>query len=135
MSTYRYMKIPIKYLTDEIKVKYQIDNIAQNGWVNVEIRKAMHGLKKLGIIDYKILVKFLAPYGYQLVRHTLDIWTHTSKTIKFSLALNNFVLRYDNKADVEHLCHVLCCKYTISKDWTGHHYCNTLFIGTTKKIM
>ena len=44
------MKITIKYFTDEIKEEYSINNIAQNGWVHVEIRKGMYGLKEAGII-------------------------------------------------------------------------------------
>ena len=55
--------------TDEIKVEYLINNIAQNGWVYVEIRKGMHGLKEPGSIPYKALVKYLVPYGYQPVLH------------------------------------------------------------------
>ena len=58
------MKIPIKYFTDEIKAEYPIYNIAQNGWVHVEIRKGLYGPKESVIIAYKAFIEKIAPYGY-----------------------------------------------------------------------
>ena len=57
MKTYRYMKIPLKYLTPEIRHKYDIDNIVQNGYVYIEICKGIYGLKEAGIISFNALVK------------------------------------------------------------------------------
>ena len=83
----------------------------------------MYGLKEAGIIACKALIKQLAPYGYQPVWYTLEIWTYVSKNIKLTLAVDDFSIKYDNKADVEHLFHALRDKYNISIDWTGRHYC------------
>ena len=63
MSTYRYMKIPLKYITEEIMSEYNLSAIASHDYVYVEIRKGMYGLKKAGIIAFQRLVKKLAPHS------------------------------------------------------------------------
>ena len=39
MAKFRYMKIPLKFINAEIMDEYNIDNIASNGYVYVEIHK------------------------------------------------------------------------------------------------
>ena len=52
MKTYRYMRIPIVDIPNEILQKYNIKHLIHNGHIYVEIRKGMYGLKEAGIIAY-----------------------------------------------------------------------------------
>ena len=49
MKKFQYMRIALKYFTKEKRDEYNIDAIANNGFVYVEIRKGMYGLKEAGI--------------------------------------------------------------------------------------
>ena len=52
MSTFRYMRIPLKYITQEIVAEYGINSLASNGYVHVDICKGIYGLKEAGNIAY-----------------------------------------------------------------------------------
>ena len=43
MSTFRYMRIPLKYINPEIMVEYDINSVDFNEYVHVEIHKGMYG--------------------------------------------------------------------------------------------
>ena len=61
------MHIPLKYFAQEIKHEYSIMQIAQDGYVYIEIKKGMYGLKEAEILALSYLVENLAPHGYHPV--------------------------------------------------------------------
>ena len=48
MSTYEYMRIRYNEIPEEIIQQYKLNNLEHNGWVYIEIRKGMPGLKQAG---------------------------------------------------------------------------------------
>ena len=70
MNTFKYIKIPIHLFTDEILQECNISDIVHHGYIYVEIRKGIYGLKEAHIFAYAALVKHLEPYGYYTVRYT-----------------------------------------------------------------
>ena len=123
MSTYRYMQIPLKYTTLEIMAEYDINSLVSNSYIHIKIHKGMYGLKEAGIIAYTRLVAKLAPHGYHPCTHIPGLWTHHTRSIKFTLAVDDFGIKYFKKEDAEHLLTVLRENYTISTDLTGRNYC------------
>ena len=73
------MRIPLKYFTDEIKQQCNIMDIADNGYVYIEIRKGIYGLKEKGILAFSYLVESLALYGYYPCRYTPDLWRQKTR--------------------------------------------------------
>ena len=108
---------------DEILKEYDINKLAYNGYIYVEIQKGIYGLKEAGILAYTALVKYLQPYGYYPVRYTPGIWCHKTTDIIFTLAVDDFGINFYTKCHAEHLYKALGTKYDISTDWTGNHYC------------
>ena len=45
MQQHQYMRIPLKYSTQDIRDKYNIMNIVEDNYVYIEIRKGVYGLK------------------------------------------------------------------------------------------
>jgi hypothetical protein len=64
LPTYEYMSLSISILPDEIIEKYHLQNLAVGGWVYLEIRKGVYGLKQAGILESQLLQKRLKPFGY-----------------------------------------------------------------------
>ena len=124
MEIYQYMKIHRKYLTTEVIAEYNLteDYFDHNGFCYVEIRKGMYGLKEAAILAYNQLVAHLAPFGYFPVRHTPGLWRHTARPTTFTLAVDDFGIKFFNKADADHLFDALETKYVITKDWSGSTY-------------
>ena len=123
MSRYEYMRVPIWMLPDEIIAQYNLTPLFHNGYVYVEIRRGMYGLPQAGRIANDQLIKFLSPHGYAPCPLTPGLWKHTTRDIIFSLVVDDFGIRYTNRADVDHLLATLTQHYVVSLDWTGSRYC------------
>jgi hypothetical protein len=50
-----YMRLPLSIIPDEIITKYSLGAISVGGWVFLEIRKGMYGLKQAGILANQLL--------------------------------------------------------------------------------
>ena len=54
----------------EIRIQYNLDQLAVDGWVYVEIQKGMYGLPQAGMLANKLLKSRLKRHGYYECRHT-----------------------------------------------------------------
>ena len=84
------MKLPLEIIPTEIIQQYNLDKLSDNGWVYIEILKAMYDLKQAGKIAYDELVKHLKPFGYSPTKHTSGYWRHNMKPISFVLCVDDF---------------------------------------------
>jgi Reverse transcriptase (RNA-dependent DNA polymerase). len=124
MKIFEYMKIHLSQIPDDVIRQYNLREIADdNGFVCIEIRKGMYGLKQAGRIAYEALVAHLAKYGYSPSQTTQGLWTHATRSIQFILVVDDFGVKYTDEADVHHLIKALTDKYKISIDWNGQVYC------------
>ena len=81
----------------------------------MEIRKGMPGLKQAGRIANERLVKHLAPYRYEPVRHTPLLWHHKTRPISFTLVVD-FGIKYVGCQHLNHLLSALRNIYTVTVD-------------------
>ncbi len=65
----------------------------------------------------------MAPFGYYKCVNTPGLWYHETQPITFTLVIDDFGVKYVDKADVDHLIASIKTTYTLTKDWTGHLYC------------
>jgi hypothetical protein len=93
LPTYEYMRLPISILPLDIIEKYDLTRLAVNGWVYLEIRKGMYGLKQAGILANQLLQKRLKPFGYYPARHTPGLWLQNTKLTAFSLVVDYFAVK------------------------------------------
>ena len=123
MDRYEYMKMPLSIFPEHIKRQYNMEAHALNGFVYLEILKAIYGLPQGGILANKLIRERLAPHGYYEVAHTPGLWCHVTRPIEFSLVVDDFGVKYVNKDDVDHLITSIKSTYKLTKDWTGNLYC------------
>jgi hypothetical protein len=76
-----------------------------------------------GILANKRLRRKLAPFGYYEHTKTPGLWYHESRPISFTLVVDDFGVKYVDKADADHLTKSIRSTYTVTKDWTGDLYC------------
>ena len=86
---------------------------AKNGFIYLEIRKAIYGLSQAGVLANKLLKARLTPAGYYEVANTPGLWKHVSRPIVFTLVVDNFGVKYVGKKHADHLVNALKknCKY------------------------
>jgi hypothetical protein len=117
------MKMPLALFPVWIKKQYNLDTHARDGFVFLEIRRAVWGLPQAGILANKLLRKQLKPHGYYECVNTPELWRHDTKPITFSLVVNNFGITYVGKEHADHLINCLKEKYKFTEDWAGDLYC------------
>ena len=125
MTIFQYMRVHRKYIPPEILEAYNLgaENFDSKGYAYLEIRKGMYGLKEASsILAYDQLKAHLAPYGYAPVRFTPGLWRHNKRRTTFTLAVDDFGIKYFCKADADHLFSALKDKYEMTQDWTGTSY-------------
>jgi hypothetical protein len=62
LTRFEYMKMLLSRFPEEIVQTYNINALAVDGWVYIEIRKGMYGLKQAGLLTNKLLQTHLAPF-------------------------------------------------------------------------
>ena len=122
LPNYEYMRFRLDLIPDEIRIQYNLDAIAVNGWVYVEIRKGMYGLPQAGILANKLLKQRLAQHGYYECKHTPGLWKHKWRPITFVLVVNDFGVKYRGRKHALHLAAALKQHYEVTMDWTGSLY-------------
>jgi hypothetical protein len=98
---FEYMKMLLSRFPEEIVDKYNLGALAVDGWVHIEIRKGMYGLKQAGLLANQLLQTRLAPFGYYPARHTPGLWLHKTQHIAFSLIVDDFAVKYVGKQHAE----------------------------------
>ncbi len=87
------------------------------------MRCAVWGLPQAGIFTNKRLNQKLAPFGYYKCINTSGLWYHETQPISCTLVVDDFGIKYINKADIDHLIASIKATYTLTEGWTGDLYC------------
>ncbi len=123
LEYFEYMQMPLDPFPIWIQNQYNLKNVAYNGYVHLEMRRAVWGLPQAGIIANKWLHLKLALFGYFQHVNTPGLWYHKLRRISFTLVVDDFGVNYVNKADVYHLLASIKLTYTLTEDWTSNLYC------------
>jgi hypothetical protein len=122
------MKMLLSQFPEEIVDKYNLDALAIDGSVYIEIRKGMYRLKQAGLPANQLLQTRLASLGYYPARHTPGLWLHKTRPIAFSLVVDDFAVKYVRKQHADHLRNALLKTYELATDWAA-----TVYSGMTLK--
>jgi hypothetical protein len=123
LGRFEYMVINLASLPQETIEKYDLNKLAQDRKVYIEIQKGMYGLPQAGILANELLHRNLAKDGYRPTTHTHGLWTHDTHSISFSLVVDDFGVKYVGREHAEHLMACIKKNYNISSDWNGTAYC------------
>jgi hypothetical protein len=77
----------------------------------------MYKLPQAGILANKLLQRNLAKDGHQPTQHTHGLWKHDTRSISFSLVVDDFGVKYVCCEHAEHLMECIKTNYNISSDW------------------
>jgi hypothetical protein len=123
LERYEYMRIPIGMFPAWTIKQYDLLPKVVRGYVYLEMRRAVWRLPQAGILANKLLRKRLAPKGNYECKPTPGLWQHATRPISFTLVVDDFGVKYTNKANVDHLIECLKENYDLTQDWDGNLYC------------
>jgi hypothetical protein len=127
LPQFEYMRMLLSRFPEEIIQKYNLNALAVDGWVYIEIRKGMYGLKQAGLLANQLLQTRLAPFGYSPARHTPGLWLHKTRPISFTLVVDDLAVKYVGKQHAEHLRNALLRTYELKTDCTATVYSGMTF--------
>ena len=122
MQDYKYMRIKYDEIPNNIKEKYNLHALQHNGWVYVQIRKGIPGLKQAGKITNDRLTKHLEQYGYIPTAQTPWLWKNCTRPVTFTLVVDDFGVKYVGIENFNHLKNALCNLYEITVNLSGSKY-------------
>ena len=123
MNRYEYFRMKLNLFPHDVIEEYKLnDKVDANGYIFCEVRRGMYGLPQAGIIAQNLLTERLLKAGYTQSKTTPGFWRHTWRPISFTLVVDDFGVKYINKADAEHLLAVLKQDYECDTDWDGTRY-------------
>jgi hypothetical protein len=73
----------------------------------------MYGLPQAGILAQRELVRHLATHGYRPCANTVCLFEHVSRPIMFTLVVDDFGIKYSDRADLDHFLAALRTRYDI----------------------
>ncbi len=124
LERFEYMRITREQLPQDIINRYGLEAFMnksaskkrQQDWVMVEITKGIYGLPQAGRLAQEKLVKHLAQHGYTASDDTPCLFSHTEHPTKFTLVVDDFAIKYNSEAGLDHLLDTLREGYTITVD-------------------
>ena len=123
LDRYEYMQILLSAFLEHIIQQYNSCEKAKNGSIDVNIQRPIYWIPQLGALANKQLKENLAQQGYFEVTYTQVLWQHITRKISFPLVVDNFGVKYIDKAYADHLIAALKTACGIAEDWTGGLYC------------
>ena len=97
-----YVKFRVSLIPPTIIEHYKLKPLIHNG-ISMPKSKAWYGLKQSGKIAHNDLVRQLSKHGYHKSKCTEGLFLHKTRNIAFTLVVDDFAIKYTNKADVDHL--------------------------------
>ena len=82
----------------------------------------MYGLPHAGIIAQRLLEERLKKNGYRQSDKTPGFWKHDTRSIRFTLIVDDFRVKYVCRKHANHIINVLKKHYTVAEYWEGEKY-------------
>eukprot|EP00978_Attheya_sp_CCMP212_P021358 scaffold62214_cov29-Attheya_sp.AAC.2 len=124
MDRSEYMKMPLSIFPQHVIDQYKLHDLVYKGYIWIEIKRSIYGLPQAGKLANEYIRKKIAPHGYYEVKHTPGLWKHVTRSIIFTLTVDDFGVKYVGKRHAQHLLHILESEFSaVSTDWTGALYC------------
>jgi hypothetical protein len=129
LPTPEYVRFRMDLIPAAFAKAYNLYDLATpDGFVYAQVNKAWYGLKQAGRIAHDDLVERLADAGYKKAALVEGYFYHETRDINFTLVVDDFLIKYTNKEDLEHLQQAVGKHYKFKVDTDAKQY-----VGITLK--
>ena len=124
LDKFEYMWIEPGQIPERTFLKYGLGSrkTSSKGQYMVRVRKGMYGLPHAGRIAAIKVTALLAKAGYHECRHNKMVFRHETRNVTFTLVVDDFLVKYSERADAEHLIKTLEEVYVMKTDWEAKKY-------------
>jgi len=114
-----YMWLRRDQVPPDIQRQYATQLIWKDDRAMVCISKGIYGLPQAGRLAQAKLTDLLARHGYLPASNTPCLFKHVSFPIMFCLVVDDFAIKYSDRAAADHLLAALRSEYGVTVDWSG----------------
>ena len=86
---------------------YKLEHLIHEGSIYAKINNAWYRLNQSGRIAHNDLVQHLKKNGFVQAEKTDGLFTHILRDILFTLAVDNFGIKYTNRQDCDYLIKIM----------------------------
>ena len=110
----------------QVPADIQSDYASKITWVGdktmVRITKGIYGLPQAGRLAFEKLSRLLKKHDYAACRNSPCLFKHATNGVVFTLVVDDFAIKYTDKASVDHLFAAIREEYRLEVDWAGSKY-------------
>jgi len=118
-----YTKIRLADIPEEVITEYKLCEFAtSDGFVYIKVIRGMYGLPQSGSLCHDLLKTRLNQEGYHQRKIVPGLWKHKTRPIQFVLVVDDFGIKYIQKADLDHLANTLQKYYDVTVNLEGKEY-------------
>ncbi len=104
----KFIQIKISDIPDEVIREYKLrEKATKNGSIYIRAKRGMYGLPQAGLLANKLLKKCLNKHGYRQRKLVPGLWKHDTRSIQFTLVVDDFGIKYAGKEHAQHLKNTL----------------------------
>jgi hypothetical protein len=119
----QFVRFRLRQIPKSIQEQYKLHKIVDYaGFVYAKIKGAWYGLKESGRIANEDLVDHLTKHGYHESAFTVGLFKHETRDISFTLVVDDFGIKWKDRADLNHLITSLEKKYNMKTDMDAKQY-------------
>ena len=122
LDTTEFISIDCKFIPEDCMIKYNLHQYVHNGRILHSVHKGMYGLPQAGALSQKQLVKHLETDGYYQSKLVPCLFIHRTNSIRFTLIVDDFLVKYKALQDAQHLITTLQKLYTLKIDMEAKKY-------------
>jgi hypothetical protein len=118
-----YLRISKKHLTPDLISELGLTSfVNSDGSILFAITKGIYGLPHAGALAQEHLIPLLAQHGYHQSPNVPCLFRHDTNGVSFTLVVDDFAVKYKDRASAEHLLSILRTRYTLTEDWDAKSY-------------
>ena len=117
-----YMWLSRAQVPDDIQERYGEKIIWVGDKTMVRITKGIYGLPQAGRLAFEKLSRLLKRHDYTACPNSPCLFKHATNGVAFTLVVDDFAIKYPDKAAVEHLFTAIREEYRLEVDWAGSKY-------------
>ena len=116
-----YLRIPLNFIAPCVLDKHHLRPYMDKKAILFSVHRGMYGLPQAGDLAQIQLIKHLRAHGYEQTS-TPCLFRHVSNRVAFALVVDDFSVKYPDKASADHLHRTLSLLYDMKIDWSGSKY-------------
>jgi len=119
---YKYCSMLFQNLSQKTIEKYNLQQFEVNGRIRFEVCQTMYGMKEAARLSYELLKSRLKKYEFNSTERNPCLFRHKNRSIGFILTVDDFLIKWKKKEDLDYLINSLENHYTMKVDINGRHY-------------